>query len=88
MCEQVIVQLTLVTTVNPKRTNMELYHTFNVNNKILTKAFVLYCIALPHINFIECCQHCTSILGILEALSNAQSHTIHFHLQHMAKDHV
>lgn len=35
----------------------------------------------PHVNLIESRQHCTCILGLLQTLSNAQPHPVHFLLK-------
>lgn len=35
----------------------------------------------PHINFIKGGQHGTSVLSLFQALSNALTHPVHFHLK-------
>lgn len=40
----------------------------------------VYMHCLPHINFIECCQHCISVLSVLQPLRNPLPHPVHLHL--------
>lgn len=35
----------------------------------------------PHVNLIESRQHCTCVLGLLQTLSDALSHPVHFLLK-------
>ncbi|KNC23123.1 hypothetical protein FF38_09107 [Lucilia cuprina] len=61
-------------------------HEANLNAKFLLEGFQVFLTEghsttgklVPHINFIECCQHGVNILGFLQTGGNLLTHTVHF----------